>query len=174
MEGLEMHEEPFYSINEQSEDFCNSILSKFGNSTNEHHHHICSIVGTMSQELKDQNLPLTPLAYFGATCSSLDRLSAETDPSVHVIDSLLAILSLVLPRISTAVLKKKVRYLSDLIVTVLQFKAINSAYGLKCLSHLLVIREKAAWSDVSQLYGVLLGYLTDERPKVNIFSIAQC
>lgn len=79
-----------------------------------------------------------------------------------------------LPRISTAVLKKKVRYLSDLIVTVLQFKAINSAYGLKCLSHLLVIREKAAWSDVSQLYGVLLGYLTDERPKVNIFSIAQC
>jgi ribosomal RNA-processing protein 12 len=161
MEGLEMEYE--------SEDFCNSILSKFSKSTNEHHHHLCAVIGAMSQELKDQKLPLTPVAYFGATCSSLDRISGEAEPSAYVIDSLLTILSMILPRVSVAVLKKKVQYVSDLVVRAIKFNSINAVAataGLKCISHLLVIREKSAWSDVSQLYGVLLSYATDERPKV--------
>ncbi|KAA8544895.1 hypothetical protein F0562_019710 [Nyssa sinensis] len=135
----------------------------------EQHHHLCAVIGAMSQELKDQNLPLTPVAYFGAICSSLDRLSADTEPPGHVVDALLTILSMVLPRISVAILKKKTEYISELVVRSLRSKPITPsvvASGLKCISHLLIVREKASWSDASSLYGILLGYVTDDHPKV--------
>ncbi|XP_058214149.1 uncharacterized protein LOC131325744 [Rhododendron vialii] len=160
MEGLDMHE---------SDDFCNSILSRYSNSTEEHHQHLCAVIGAMSQELKDQKLPLTPIAYFGATCSSLDRLSSETEPPAHVLDSLLTLLSLVLPRVSSAILKKKTEYVSGVVVRVLRSKSITpgaAASGMKCVSHLLVIGEKFSWSDVSPLYKVLIDHVTDDHPKV--------
>jgi ribosomal RNA-processing protein 12 len=37
---------------------------------------------------------------------------------------------------------------------------------LKCVSHLLIIRDSVHWSDVYLLFNVLLGFLTDSRPKV--------
>lgn len=45
--------------------------------------------------------------------------------------------------------------------------AAAAASGLKCLSHLLISKGRVNWSDVSQLYGVILGFITDSRPKVN-------
>ncbi|KAK9275403.1 hypothetical protein L1049_022667 [Liquidambar formosana] len=167
MEGIET-EEPTHFVDE-ADDFCNSILSRFSNSTQEDHQHLCIVIGTMSQELKDQNLPLTPVAYFGATCSSLDRLSTDADSPNHVIDSLLTILSMLLPRVSVAILKKKGEYVSELVVRVLRSKSLTAVAvgsGLKCISHLLIVADHFSWTDVSQLYGVLLGYVTDSRPKV--------
>lgn len=38
--------------------------------------------------------------------------------------------------------------------------------GLKCVSHLLSVSKDANWSSVAQLYGVLLGFLTDSHPKI--------
>ncbi|XP_057468052.1 LOW QUALITY PROTEIN: uncharacterized protein LOC130757308 [Actinidia eriantha] len=168
MEGLEVQEPPSYSP-EVPEDFCSSVLSQFSNSAEEHHRHLCAVIGAMSQELKDQNLPLTPIAYFGATCSSLDRLATETEPPSHAVDALLTLLSMLIPRISAAILKKKTEFLSDLVVRILRSKSVTpgaAASGLKCISHLLVIGHKSSWSDVSSLYGALLGYITDGRPKV--------
>ncbi|XP_052181613.1 uncharacterized protein LOC127794500 [Diospyros lotus] len=166
MEGVEI-EEPLQFLH--SDDFCDSILSRFSNSDQERHQHICAVFGAMSQELKDQNLPRTAVAYFGATCSSLDRLSAEPQPPGHAVDALLAILAMIVPRISIPILKKKTEYVSDLVVRVLRSKSITptgAASGLKCLSDLLIIGEKFTWSDVSSLYGFLLAYVTDDRPKV--------
>lgn len=37
---------------------------------------------------------------------------------------------------------------------------------MKCVSQLLIIGDALSWSDVSQLYGVLLGFVTDSRPKM--------
>ncbi|XAR51105.1 hypothetical protein NMG60_11005643 [Bertholletia excelsa] len=168
MEGLEVEELLFFSV-DGPEDFCNSILSRFGDSTQEHHRHLCAVIGGISQELRDQNLPLTLLAYFGATCSSLDRIAAEAEPPGHLVNALLTILSLLVPQISVGILKKKSDYLYDLVTRVMHQKSATSgsaASGLKCVSHLLVVKEKVAWSDVSSLYGLLLAYVTDDRPKV--------
>lgn len=43
------------------------------------------------------------------------------------------------------------------------------ASGLTCLSRLLTGRWRVNWSDVSQLYGVVLAFMTDSRLKVNFF-----
>ncbi|KAI8020694.1 RRP12-like protein [Camellia lanceoleosa] len=169
MEGFEFDAPPPYTAADETDDFCNSILTRFSSSTEDQHHRLCAIIGAMSQELKDQKLPLTPIAYFGATCSSLDRLSAEAEPPSHVVEALLTILSTVITHISAAILKKKSEYVSELLVRILRSKSITpgaAVSGLKCVSHLLIIREKVAWSDLSSRYGFVLAYVTDDCPKV--------
>ncbi|CAK9328157.1 unnamed protein product [Citrullus colocynthis] len=166
MEGLEM--EPSFD-SESNDDFCNSILSRFSDSTNEDHQHLCAVIGAMAQELRDQSLPSTPLAYFGATCSSLDRISSEPDPSPHLLDALLTILSLLLPRISPPILNKKKDFLSDLLIRVLRVPSLTpsaTTFGLKCVSHLVIVRNAVNWLDVSNLFGFILGFVIDSRPKV--------
>lgn len=152
-------------------DFCNSILSRFSESMSEDHQHLCAVVGAMSLELKEQNLPTTSVAYFGATCSSLDRLSSEPESSNHVIGALLTILSLLLPRISAPILIKRRDFVSALVVRVLRLPSSTmgaTTSALKCVSHLLVIGDNVSWSEISQLYSLLLGFVTDSRPKVKI------
>ncbi|GAY44851.1 hypothetical protein CUMW_085060 [Citrus unshiu] len=170
MDAFEMEDGTAFSI-ENDVDLCSSILSRFSSSAQEEHQHLCAAIGAMSQELKDQNLPLTPISYFGATCSSLDRLLSSPDPdrSSHIIGSLSTILSLLLPKISVAVLKKKGDFLTDLVVRVVRLSSVTAgavASGLTCLSRLLTGRGRVNWSDVSQLYGVVLAFMTDSRLKV--------
>ncbi|PIN20064.1 hypothetical protein CDL12_07250 [Handroanthus impetiginosus] len=167
MEGVEMEAAP--PVEYPSEDFCSLVISQFSNSNDEHHLHVCTTIGAISQELKDHNLPLTPIAYFGSTCSSLDRFLSSTTPPGHLIDALLTILFLVIDRLSSAVLRTKYVYLSELLNRNLQVKSIGVngvVPGLKCVSRLLIVREKVEWAEVAQLYGVLVSYITDDRPKV--------
>ncbi|KAL3332457.1 hypothetical protein AABB24_032833 [Solanum stoloniferum] len=172
MEGIEM-ELPFPE--NSSDDFCNTVLSQFCDSNNEHHVHICTAIGTMSQELREQSFPLTPIAYFGATCSSLQTLytAALEGPPSHLIDALSTILSLVIPRINQAMLRKKYEYLSDVMIQLLGLKTIGIegiVSCLKCIVHLLIVGAKGNWSDVAQLYGLFIGYITDDRQKVRKMS----
>ncbi|TYI17340.1 hypothetical protein ES332_A07G017200v1 [Gossypium tomentosum] len=150
-------------------DFCDSVLRHCSNSDQEDSQRLCATVGAMTQELKEQNLPLSPIAYFGATCSSLDRLGSEPDSPPHIVQSLATVLSLLLPRIPVAVLKKKGDFVSRMVVTVLRLNSVTEVTltsGLKCLAQLLIAGDKVNWSDLSQNYGVLIGYLTDSRSKV--------
>ncbi|XP_027329216.1 RRP12-like protein isoform X2 [Abrus precatorius] len=168
MEGIEW-EEPAFTTDEANDDLCNWVLSRFANSTNENHQHLCAVIGAMSQELKDHNLPSSPVAYLGAACSSLDRIASEPNPPNHIIDALLTIFSLVITRVPVAVLKKQREFLSELVIKVFRSPSVSESAvisALKCLSHLLINRESVDWSDVSPLFTVLLGFLADSRPKV--------
>ncbi|GFP87210.1 rrp12-like protein [Phtheirospermum japonicum] len=172
MEGVEMETAP--PAQYPDEGFCAAVLSQFSKSTNEHHLHICAVIGAMSQELIDQNLPLTPITYFGATCSSLDRLSSSSDPPGHLLDALLTILSLVIDRFSPVVLRTKYVYLSELLIRILGVKSVGVngvVPGIKCASRLLIAREKVEWADVAQLFGVLTAYVADDRLKPSSLSI---
>ncbi|XP_071737282.1 uncharacterized protein [Rutidosis leptorrhynchoides] len=168
-------------LEEEHDDFCNSILSRFNNSTDPKHHNICSIIADISQSLKELNHPLTPVAYFGATCTSLDKLvvlsssssdSINPNPSHHI-EPLITILSLLLPRISSPVIRKESEYISGLITRVIILSKNNFTgdctvlvSGLKCISHLLIVGLRTSWSDVSHLFGILLSFIADSRLKV--------
>lgn len=92
-----------------------------------------------------------------------------------MIDSLITILSLALPRISIPILKKKRELVSNVVVRVLKLNYSVTAgavvSGLKCVAHLLSIRDSFNWDDISQLFGVLLSFMTDSRIKVSFFFI---
>ncbi|PQQ15272.1 RRP12-like protein [Prunus yedoensis var. nudiflora] len=165
MEDIEMDDAYTLPLSEDDNDICISILARFSNSTRDDHHHLCAAIS----ELKDKNLPSTPVAYLGFTCSSLDGLSSQPEPSAHVIDALLTILSIVFQKVSAAILMNKSEFLSELLVRVLRSSSLTvgvAVSGLTCISHLLIIRGRVNWSDVSSLYGLLLSFITDSRPKV--------
>ncbi|RWR79461.1 hypothetical protein CKAN_00803300 [Cinnamomum micranthum f. kanehirae] len=170
MEGLEMEEFSSSSMDEASEDICSSILSRYNSSPLDHHQHLCAAVGAISQELKDHSLPLTPISYFGATISSLDRLSASSPPSDPIVDALLTFLSIIMPKVSTAVVRTKGGSVATAVCRILGFGSAASVAavkaGLKCISHLMIVGEKGKWESVAPVYGVLLGSVTDNRPKV--------
>ncbi|XP_008242162.1 PREDICTED: RRP12-like protein [Prunus mume] len=169
MEDIEMDDAYTLPLSEDDDDICTSILSRFSNSTRDDHHHLCAAISAMSQELKDKNIPSTPVAYLGFACSSLDGLSSQPEPPAHVIDALLTILSIVFQKVSAAILMNKSEFLSELLVRVLQSSSLTvgvAVSGLKCISHLLIIRGRVNWSDESSLYGLFLSFITDSCPKV--------
>lgn len=153
------------------DDIAAEILATFHNSPLEEHHNLCATVGAISQAIKEQGLPLTPVAYFAASVSSFVRLVGDPpvssgDPDVSAI---LSFLSIILPRVSPAVLRSKSDTLSDSLARVLTCGTLpvnGMIEALKCISHMLVISDKHNWSSVSQLYGILLNCITDNTIKV--------
>ncbi|KAL6220887.1 hypothetical protein ACLB2K_008640 [Fragaria x ananassa] len=177
MEAIEMEEPPLTpastaAFDDSDADICTSILTRFGNSTREDHQHLCAVIGGMAQGFKDQSLPSSPVAYFGAACSSLDRILSEPEPSGHMIDALLTILSMAVRRVSPAILVKKGDLVNGILVRALHCSSLTVAgavSGLKCIAHLLIVGSRVNhnnWSDISQLYGFLLSFATDSRTKV--------
>ncbi|VVA10090.1 PREDICTED: RRP12 [Prunus dulcis] len=170
MENIEMDDAYTLYLSEDDDYICTSILARFSNSTRDEHHHLWAAISAMSQELKDKHIPSTPVAYLGFTCSSLDGLSSQSEPPAHVIDALLTILSIVFQKVSAAILMNKSEFLSELLVRVLRSSSLTvgvAVSGLKCISHLLIIRGRVNWSDVSSLYGLLLSFITDSCPKLH-------
>ncbi|XP_006843867.2 RRP12-like protein [Amborella trichopoda] len=168
MEGIEMEE---VSLCEENEDLYYDLLSRLKNSQNTDHQHLCAVIGAMAQELQDQNIPRNPTAYFAATISSLDKLSI--DPMVGSNDpvsaSLLIFLEMILPRVSSAILRSKGVASMETIRKVVgkpgvSVGAMNA--GLKCISHLIVVGDKFQWQIIVPYYGFLLSHIIDRVQKV--------
>ncbi|KAK9705625.1 hypothetical protein RND81_07G071800 [Saponaria officinalis] len=169
MEGLEIDQS--YNFDNNDDDFCTTILKKFTQISpiNEFHQHICTVIGAISQELHDHNVSISDIAYFGSIVSSLDRLSPDHSSPTPSIDALVVLLSLIIPRISAGVLSRKKTLLLELVCNVLRGGRVSEngvVAALKCVSHLLLIRDSSSWDDVAKFYGVLLSYVTDSNPKV--------
>ncbi|MCI33604.1 RRP12-like protein, partial [Trifolium medium] len=117
MEGIE--------LNESTEDLRNTILSEFGNSTNQSHQYLCSVIGCISQVIKRHNLPSSPVVYLAYTISSLKIISTETNPDNLLFNVLLTIFSLVIVKVPVDVVRKTREFSSELVVTVIVFPSIS-------------------------------------------------
>jgi ribosomal RNA-processing protein 12 len=58
---------------ETYEDMCATVMARFRNSQQPEHKHLCAVVATMAEVLREQFLTPSPMAYFVAAMSSLDR-----------------------------------------------------------------------------------------------------
>ncbi|RWW12706.1 hypothetical protein GW17_00023619 [Ensete ventricosum] len=107
------------------DDIAASVLARFQSSEREDHQHLCAAVGAIAQALKDQGISLTPVAYFGATASSLDRLSRNpasgSDPAAA---SLLSFLAVAFPRVSPPVIRSRWTEVSETLVRILGFNSL--------------------------------------------------
>ncbi|KAK1287475.1 hypothetical protein QJS10_CPB19g01954 [Acorus calamus] len=173
MEGIEFEgvEEPIYAgggEDFEAEDLSAAVLSRFMSSSREDHQHLCAAVGAMAQELKDQKLPLSPASFFAATSASLIRLSPSPS-DIAIVEALLTFLSMVLTRVSPAVVRIRGGPVSEAVRRILGCSSASEGVvkaGMRCLLQLLIVGDRAIWSSVEPSYGVLLGFVTDDRPKV--------
>jgi hypothetical protein len=132
--------------------------------------------------LEDQNLPPSPTAYFAATipsASALEYFCAKAKPQPRgiwahdqspatddepVAAALCTFLSMVLPKVSQAVLISKWAATVDSLVKILKRNSVSAEaakFGMKCISYLLTTGDKSNWIPVESAYGILLNYATD-------------
>jgi len=162
----------FPMLGDDQEDLGATVTSRFRNSQAPEHRHLCAAVEAMAQVLKDQNLPPSPTAYFAATMTSLERQANDQSSAADdepVAAALCTFLSMVLPKVSQAVLRSKWAATVDSLVKILKRNSVSAGaakFGMKCISYLLTTGDKSNWILVESAYGILLNYATDRRPKV--------
>lgn len=157
-------------FSEPEPDIATELLNRYQASVNEHHHHICATIGAMSQTLKDNTLPQTPVSYFGATISALERQSRDpSSGSDPVTCALLSVLAFVMTRVSPGVVRKKWEYANDMVVKVLSsagLPVVGVEAGIKCLASLLKVADKGSWDKIDGTFRFLIKFATDSRAKV--------
>ncbi|KAF8110205.1 hypothetical protein N665_0086s0044 [Sinapis alba] len=153
--------EPDLSV---SGDFGEFMLSRLSQSKRPDHKHLCAVIDELSKALAEGNHSRTPVAYFAATCSSLDSLlsaSNEEEPPLDVIHPHVVILSLVFPKVSAGVLKRNGLALR-LVLSVLRLISATPECliaALKCLVHLL-------GNEIFEAHSTLLNLVTHSDGKV--------
>ncbi|MCL7022506.1 hypothetical protein MKW94_005403 [Papaver nudicaule] len=178
MEELSIHDDDEQitttTMSDSEADICDSILTRFGTSPKDHHQHLCSAVGAISAQIKEDPsvpVPVPVIYYFGATLSSLAEFSEELKPSAHIITAVLTFQSMVLPRVSRPILVKKRCEVSEPILKILKGSELSGVgsvvvAGLKCLGYLIVVGDKGSWSEVEKAYDVVVCFISDHREKV--------
>ncbi|XP_033147612.1 RRP12-like protein isoform X2 [Brassica rapa] len=147
-----------------SGDFGEFMLSRLSQSKRPDLNHLCAVIDELSKALAEGNHSRTPVAYFAATCSSLDSLlSSDAEPPMDVVQPHVVILSLVFPKVSAGVLKRNGLALR-LVLSVLRLRSVTPEClisALKCLVHLLTMGN-----EVSEAHSVLLNLATHSDGKV--------
>ncbi|KAH0925426.1 hypothetical protein HID58_017682 [Brassica napus] len=147
-----------------SGDFGEFMLSRLSQSKRPDLNHLCAVIDELSKALAEGNHSRTPVAYFAATCSSLDSLlSSDAEPPLDVVQPHVVILSLVFPKVSAGVLKRNGLALR-LVLSVLRLRSVTPEClisALKCLVHLLTMGN-----EVSEAHSVLLNLATHSDGKV--------
>lgn len=159
-------------VGDYSGDIGYALLLRYQHSPREEHQHLCAVVGAMSQELREQNLPLTPVAYFGAALASLIRLSSPPSVADPVVPALLAVLSAALPRVPPAVLRQKGALALEAVEKALRLDSMppgGMKAGLSCFPRLVAAGDKGSWSNFAGSYAMVLGCVTDNRPEVKVW-----
>ncbi|CAN6996204.1 unnamed protein product [Brassica rapa subsp. trilocularis] len=147
-----------------SGDFGEFMRSRLSQSKRPDHNHLCAVIDELSKALAEGNHSRTPVAYFAATCSSLDSLlSTDAEPPMDVVQPHVVILSLVFPKVSAGVLRRNGLALR-LVLSVLRLRSVTPEClisALKCLVHLLTMGN-----EVSEAHSVLLNLATHSDGKV--------
>ncbi|CAF1817089.1 unnamed protein product [Brassica oleracea var. botrytis] len=154
-----------------SGDFGEFMLFRLSQSKRPDHKHLCAVIDELSKALAEGNHSRTPVAYFAATCSSLDSLlSADAELPLDVVQPHVVILSLVFPKVSAGVLKRNGLAL-HLVLSVLRLGSVTPEClisALKCLVHLLTTSvESLMGNEVSEAYSILLNLVTHSDGKTS-------
>ncbi|KAJ0983774.1 hypothetical protein J5N97_002130 [Dioscorea zingiberensis] len=146
------------------------LLERYQNSNREDHQHLCAVIGGTVQTLIDQGITPTPVAYFAAIAASLDSLSHDqASASDPVAAALVVFLSEVIHAVPHAVVNSRRDFVADALLRILGFGSLSEEAviaALKCLCRLIIAGHRVRWDNVSRIYGAILGFITDPRPRV--------
>ncbi|XP_010509765.1 PREDICTED: RRP12-like protein isoform X2 [Camelina sativa] len=152
-----------------SEDFGEYMRARLSQSKRPDHEHLCAVIEELSKTLAEDNHGRTPVAYFAATCSSLNSILLDDgEPSLDVIQPHVVILSLVFPKVSAGILSRNGLALR-LVIDVLDLESATPEClisGLKCLVHLLTTVESIMGDEFSNCCSILQRFVIHSDGKV--------
>ncbi|XP_038070845.1 RRP12-like protein [Patiria miniata] len=132
------------------------------------HKEVCAVLAAVTEVIREQGGKETETEYFGALMTALDNVDNEESLS-----AILFLLSLVIKRVPTSVLRVKFSAISKSFLDILASHANQSGTTslrscLVCLSTTLRQQDYSMWSEPStlQVYHGILSYTIHQKPKI--------
>ncbi|EDO48743.1 predicted protein [Nematostella vectensis] len=143
-------------------------IRRFANTQLASQKEVCAVLAAVTEVIKSQGGSETETEYFAALMTALE--SAQDQESMTAIAYLL---TLIIKRVPESILKTKFSKASQVILSSLAAYAGDGGSSLLksllgCLCQLLVIQERAVWSESStvKIYHGLLSFTIHSKPKV--------
>ncbi|CAG8606187.1 16238_t:CDS:1 [Acaulospora morrowiae] len=126
----------------------------------------------IEETIKEQNVSLTPVAYFGTLMTMLEEQSKDVfkDSKIEIRRAILYLLNIILPHLAQTILRNKFSQILPILLETLEndkndASIVRSATG--CLETLIIAQEFNAWSQpiLKKGFQSLLILSVDQRPK---------
>ncbi|XXG85440.1 hypothetical protein AAC387_Pa11g0516 [Persea americana] len=159
--------------NEETSDLCERLLQRYKKSSASQHRHLCASAAAIRSILQEEQLPLTPHAYFAATISSIHDATTTAgtlDPdSVSALSSFLSILLPLVPPESLS--SRKSTDAASVLAGLLRgrndkLSAATVRSVVKSIGFLAPLCGGEDWGAVELPLKLLLEFSVDRRPKV--------
>ncbi|KAK3582767.1 hypothetical protein CHS0354_015294 [Potamilus streckersoni] len=142
-------------------------VHRFWSSNSAVHREILAVLAAVTEVIKTQGGTESETEYFAALMTSL-----ETSNSEESLAAIVYLISLVIKRVPTAVLRSRFSEVAKQFLDIMSTHESGSTSLLKsvllCLANLLRVQEHAIWNNTStqQVYKGLLTFITHRKPKV--------
>ncbi|KAF8071289.1 uhpC [Scenedesmus sp. PABB004] len=149
------------------------IRARHGHSAQPESQRVLAALQAVLEVIAGQGMAPTPTAIFAALMAALDRPDAQASPETSL--AMCTILGTALSRVPTGVLRAKFVGSVQLLCRVVGAQrgaAPAAKASLLCLGQVLAAAEPGAWHAAAPGWQLLLGFLTDARPKVRRRALA--
>ncbi|XP_071507435.1 RRP12-like protein [Diadema antillarum] len=146
-------------------------VRRYWESSSASHKEICAVLAAVTEIIREKGGKESETEYFATLMTTLDTVS---DP--ESISAVLYLLSLVIKRVPSPVLKLKFSFCCQTLMKILAEQSASSTATttavvrstLTCLSTILRVQDPGVWGDAStlQVYHGILSYTTHSKPKV--------
>ena len=143
------------------------IFARHRNSTQPESQQLCIILASVLEVIAAEGLQPTPTALFAALMSSLQRPETTSNPEVST--AMCNVLSRVLDRVPTSVLRSRAVQSAQVLVAIIDntgCKGPVAKAALPCLCHLLAAMGPSDWPAMSRGFGLVLNGCLDHQPKL--------
>jgi len=140
------------------------ILQRHRNSTQQDSKQLCLILSAVLETLEQSKIQPTPAALFASLVSTLQKKEA-----VGVSASVCIALSMIMPQVPVAIMRKKCIECSKIFFDIINSHADSPKLAkpaLGCLAQAVAATGPTDWTALSPSFHLLLGRLLDPHPKV--------
>eukprot|EP00118_Oscarella_pearsei_P000870 m.6009 g.6009 ORF g.6009 m.6009 type:complete len:1265 (+) comp14703_c0_seq2:70-3864(+) len=147
-------------------------VQRLWNSPLASHREICAVLAALTEVIRDKNGNLTATEYFASLMTALETADGE-----DAITALAYLLSVIIADVPRSILQSKFSLCSKILLSKLSDASTSLMKSIvKCVGTLLVLQEKAAWSEAStvHIFQVVLTHALSAKPKVRMVANEVC
>lgn len=143
------------------------IFARHRNSTQPESQQLRLILTSVLEVISAEGLQPTPTALFAAVMSSLQRPETISNPEVTA--AMCNLLSAILGRVPTSILRSRAVQTGQVLVSVIEHSGTKGAVakaGVPCLCQLLAAMGPTDWPALSRGFGIIITTCLDHQPKL--------
>ncbi|KIY94702.1 hypothetical protein MNEG_13261 [Monoraphidium neglectum] len=151
------------------------LRARHGHSAQPESQQVLAVLQAVLDVVAAEGMQPSPTALFAAVMSALEREDTRSSP--QVLAAMLTVLAATLGRVPTSVMRAKLAAALQVLSSVVEAARDQAPVvkgAIQCLGTVLAAAEPGSWAAAAPAWQLLLGFLTDGRPKVRRRAVASC